>query len=320
MNGGLLLLGGALVLTMFSKPTGTPRQGGGYADQGPPWRGLPAGGRPDTIMLDGRQLTPGQLEVFDGLLRAFREVGGLTQSQQLALLAFAWHESRYNPRAEGRVDAQWGNSYTVFQLRRDVELAQAMQALGLSFSQVVPTASVGGAALYPYLKNQVRVATWLAGVKGFPAIWARNSDPEKAFVMAAFGWAGIRVSTWAELLANAIAGPVFSRLGRLPTNAEVPAVNAELRSRGSQVMGTLDRLVTYRDLRRQLGQLGQPGVAGLVGLMGPPPGWRAVSATPVGYVSRPSARLGAEVFVGPRPRRILGARERETRSALLQVV
>lgn len=175
----------------------------------------------------------------------------LSGDQQLALMAMAWHESRFDPRAVGRgPDAAWGNSYTVLQFRRDVELTNGMRALGLRFDQVVPAPAEN--ALDSYFYNQARLAEWLAGVKGIDAIWRqRGADDEKAVVDLALRWAGIRVPTWEGLLPNPIAGPVLNRFGgRLPTNTEIPEVNRQLAARGSQVMGVLSRLATYRVLRR----------------------------------------------------------------------
>ena len=115
-----------------------------------------AGGANDLV-------TAKQAAVAKGMLEGFARGGLLTPQEQVMLLAFGWHETRWNPAAIGVVDSKWGNSYTVFQLRRNVELQGAMDALGLSMEDVVPGA--GQTASAEQIANQARCAEWLAKQK-----------------------------------------------------------------------------------------------------------------------------------------------------------
>jgi hypothetical protein len=200
------------------------------------------------LTLDDTVIGPSRARVAATLLDAWRG-SSLTLQEQLMLLAMAWHESKWDPRAVGTVDSQWGSSYTVFQLRRNVELKNGMAALGLTEAQVVPSKQTALDQTGPQLRAQARLAEWLAQQKGITDM--RDSNDEREMVDLAAAWAGLR--SWNYINAQDAVRPILR--GIIPSDAEIPglirAIRAAVGPRAGSP-GVLNRLVTYRALKRAL--------------------------------------------------------------------
>lgn len=237
----LLIAGGAAALLVLL----WPRKGGAMSLIAPVSLASISGlaGRP--LPPDRSPMTAKQVEVLLSMLNAAREVTDLTRNEALALASLAWNETRFNPSAEGTVDAKWGNSYTLFQLRKDIELKGMLEKTGLEFEDVVPPR--GTSNLYPYIRNQVRVAYELMKAKGLSNVRSYASgNPELFLLDMGARWAGIRSWEWARTQP----APMSVIGGRIPVASEFPGVIDALSRAGAKgTAGLMRRLWTFRALR-----------------------------------------------------------------------